>query len=119
MVRIRRPLAAKDAAAETVTMGAQSKLADPALTPPLADAAPNERSSTADYQSPRNADGEIPASPAILLQEHLAARIAGAGQTRAAADAAKWPMPLRIATIVGLSAALWAGIVMVAAAVLT
>jgi len=107
-------------------MGAQRKLADPALTVPLENAAPVERAAQVDYQSPRTADGALPASPAILLQEQLAARLAettaGPTETRGVADVAevkKWPMPLRIATIVGLSLALWGGVFFAAVAVLT
>ena len=94
-------------------MGAQRKLADPAPTAPLENAAP------ADYQSPRTAEGAIPNSPAILLQEQLAARIAGTEQVQGVAEVTKWPMPLRIATIVGLSLALWAGVVLTAAVIIT
>jgi len=98
-------------------MGAQRKLADPAPTAPLDDATPVDRAPPADYQSPRTADGALPNSPAILLQEQLAARLTGAdleAQNTPAAE--KWPMPARIVTIVGLSLGLWGGIVAAAVA---
>ncbi len=100
-------------------MAAQRKPVDQALTAPLEDTAPVERVVPVDYQSPRTADGELPTSPAILLQEQLAARIAGAERAQDAVNGTKWPMPLRIATIVGLSLALWGGIFFGAVAVLT
>ncbi|QDZ08047.1 hypothetical protein FPZ24_11605 [Sphingomonas panacisoli] len=98
-------------------MSAQRKLVDPAPTTPVEDAV------QADYQSPRTADGELPMSPAVLLQEQLAARIADANvnpvEAQAAAEDRRWPMPLRIATIVGLSLALWGGIVLTAVKIIT
>lgn len=101
-------------------MGAQRKLAEPTPATPLEDAAPVER---ADYRSPRTAGGELPTSPAVLLQEQLAARIAEASTGPAEAadtvEVRKWPMPLRIATIVGLSVALWGGIFLATAAIVT
>ena len=106
-------------------MSALRKPADSATTAPREDATPVERVETADYQSPRTADGELPTSPAILLQEQLAARVAGSARVAQvqgrgdAREAGKWPMPLRIATIVGLSVALWGGIVITAIAVIT
>lgn len=100
-------------------MVAQRKLADPASVAPMEDAAPVERAPQADYHSPRAPDGSLPTSPAILLQEQLAARIARSEPVRDTAGVKKWPMPLRIVTIVGLSLGLWAGIVLTAVAVLT
>ena len=105
-------------------MSAQRKLADPALIAP-AEAPPVERVTPVDYQSPPPSTGDHPISPAILLQEQLAARLAGAevGTTQRveAVDApeVKLPMAVRIVTIVALSLALWGGIVLTAVKVLT
>jgi hypothetical protein len=106
-------------------MQAQRKRADPALTTPPTQAATVERVTPVDYQSPPAVDGSLPTSPAILLQEQLAARLAeaqaGTAQTQDMVDApeVKLPMALRIATIVTLSLALWGGIFFTAVKVLT
>ncbi|MEO5494558.1 MAG: hypothetical protein ABIR08_11110 [Sphingomonas sp.] len=106
-------------------MGAQRKLADPALTATPAEAGASERVTPVDYQSPPAGTGDHPVSPAILLQEQLAARLAGADAGEAPAQGVvdapevKLPMALRIVTIIALSLALWGGIVLTAAAVLT
>ena len=103
-------------------MSAQRKLADPAHAVPRDDAAPVDRTQQSDYRSPRTADGELPTSPAILLQEQLAARVAGVGPVNdsgAVHEVRKWPMPLRIATIVGLSVALWGVVVVTAVKIIT
>ena len=98
-------------------MQAQRKPADPALTASPAE----ERVAPVDYQSPTS--GDYAASPAVLLQEQLAARIAAAGPAQAqdmtGAPEYKLPMALRVVTIVALSLILWAGIVLSAVAVLT
>jgi len=102
-------------------MGAQRKLAEPALTAPLEDAAPIAVTAP-EPELRRPAGGDVPTSPAILLQEQLAARLAqtegGAGQVDQA-DGQKWPMAARIATIVGLSMALWGGIFLATVAIIT
>jgi hypothetical protein len=106
-------------------MQALRKPADPLLTTPPAQAATVERVTPVDYQSPPAADSGLPTSPAILLQEQLAARFAGAqagtAQTQGIRDApeVKLPMALRIATIVTLSLALWGGIFFTAVKALT
>ncbi len=106
-------------------MQAQRKPADAALTTPPVQAAPVERVTPVDYQSPPAADGGLPISPAVLLQEQLAARLAGAqagtAQTQDTVDApeVKLPMALRIATIVTLSLTLWGGIFFTAVKILT
>lgn len=104
-------------------MGAQRKLVDPVHSEPLADTA--VVATPVDYETPRNADGTIPASPAILLQERLAARLAET--TAATADVLdeagvtqpKLPMAWRVATILGLSVGLWGGVILAAFAILT
>ncbi len=101
-----------------------SAVRKPADAAPQEHAAPVERVESADYQSPRTSDGELPTSPAVLLQEQLAARVAGVGivQVQGESDThevRKWPMPLRIAAILGLSLALWGGIVFAAVAIIT
>lgn len=74
-----------------------------------------------EYATPVKHDSEhraddLPASPALLLQEQLAARLAGSTPvTTEAHDAiqsleVKLPMVMRVATILGLSVALWGGI---------
>ncbi len=100
-------------------MQAQRKLADPAHTASPVDAAPVE---SVDYVVPQLGNGDLPTSPAIVLQAQLAARLAGAtadAQGVAVAPEYKLPMALRIATIVTLSMALWGGIVLVAVKVIT
>ncbi len=99
-------------------MAAQRKLVDQNLTASPEGIAPVERAPMEDYRSPRAPDGTLPTSPAILLQEELAARIAG-GEAVLEGDVKKWPMPLRLATIVGRSLALWAGVVLTAVAIIT
>lgn len=100
-------------------MQAQRKLADAAPT-----ASPIDDGVADELRLPR-IDGSVPASPALLLQEQLAARlaqveaIAAEPQHAAIAQVAKLPMALRIATIVGLSLALWGGVFLVAVAALT
>lgn len=105
-------------------MGAQRKLVDPVVTAPPAEASPVEDRAPFDHQA-RVTDGDVPTSPAILLQEQLAARLAettaGAAVVEAETEApeAKWPMALRIVTIVGLSGLLWGGVFLAAMAILT
>lgn len=105
-------------------MGAQRKLVDPVVTAPPAEAPSVEDHAPFDHQA-RVADGDVPMSPAILLQEQLAARLAettaGAvvGEAEIEVPEVKWPMALRIATIVGLSGLLWGGVFLVAMAILT
>jgi hypothetical protein len=106
-------------------MQALRKPADPVLTTPPAQAATVERVTPVDYQSAPAADGSLPTSPAILLQEQLAARLAGAQADTAqtldmvGAPEVKLPMALRIATIVALSLVLWGGIFFTAVKTLT
>ena len=105
-------------------MSAQRKLTDSAAIAPRDDAAPVEHVTSVDYETPPLA-GDLPISPAILLQEQLAARIAEANAGTAATPdvaevrGAKWPMALRIVTILALSLTLWGGIFLATVAVLT
>ena len=93
------------------------KPSDPALTP-----APAE-SASSDYAIPVDEylvyDGNLPISPALLLRQQLAARLAEAaasGQPAASVAAelvdGKWPMAMRLMTIVTISLALWTGIIL-------
>ncbi|MBN8814159.1 MAG: hypothetical protein J0J06_01775 [Sphingomonas sp.] len=100
-------------------MAAQRKLVDQNLTASPEGIALVERAPMEDYRSPRALDGTLPTSPAIVLQEELAARISGGEAVLESGDVKKWPMPLRIATIVGLSLALWAGVVLGAVVIIT
>lgn len=105
-------------------MGAQRKLVDPVVTAPPVEAPSVEDQAPFDHQV-RVTDGDVPTSPAILLQERLAARLAetSAGAAVGGADIevpeVKWPMALRIATIVGLSGVLWGGVFLAVRALLT
>ena len=106
-------------------MQAQRKLADPAPIAPLEDVAPVDGVVAPEREMRQPADEGFPTSPAILLQEQLAARLAQseaeAVEAQGAVDTGetKWPMPLRIAAIVGLSLALWGGIFLTTVMLLT
>jgi hypothetical protein len=55
--------------------------------------------------------GHVPASPALLLRAELEARLSGLGSSALAEpELAKWPMPARLAVIVGGSLAAWTAI---------
>ena len=68
---------------------------------------------------PWTPSGEV-SSPAHQLWEELAARLQPAPAAAPLATAhltPKWPVPARIATVVGLSALCWVGIYMTATAI--
>jgi hypothetical protein len=105
-------------------MRAQRKEADPVQTVPAIDAAPVESVTPVSLNASHPVSaGDPPVSPALLLREQLAARLAApeVGTTAGAADGAevKLPMALRVATIVTLSVALWGGIALSATKLLT
>lgn len=106
-------------------MQAQRKLADPAPITLLEDVAPVDGVMAPEREMRQPSHDDLPTSPAILLQEQLAARLAQTEATTVEAQGAgdagetKWPMPLRIVAIVGLSLALWGCIFLTTVMLLT
>lgn len=102
------------------------KQSDPAITTPPMDGALDRRAVPVDDDLVFDADGDAPVSPALLLRQHLAQRLAEAApssqpEAPAATELAdgKWPMAMRVMTIVTISLALWSGIFLVAANIIT